>query len=115
MEFKRHLKPQMMDGKYGLHGKLKATVGNGEKLASILVEASKVVANAKGCQIYIVSKDHDDQDSIWVTEAWDSKADHDNSLNDARVKALIAEAVPLLDGKPEKGHEFEIVGGLGIT
>ena len=101
--------------KYGLHGKLTATPGNGDKLAAILLEAAKLVSTAKGCRLYMVSKDHSDADAVWVTEAWDSKKDHDNSLQVAGVKELISQAMPLLSGRPEKGQELEILGGAGIS
>lgn len=100
--------------KYGLHGKLKATAGNGDKLAAILLEASGLVSTAKGCNLYIVSKDKNDKDAVWVTEAWDSKEDHDNSLSVEGVRELISQAMPILDGQPEKGQELEILGGKGI-
>lgn len=101
--------------KYGLHGKLKATAGNGDKLSSILLEASRLVATAKGCHLYLVSKDNKDTDAVWVTEVWDNKEDHDNSLKVAGVKELISQAMPILDGPPEKGQELEVLGGAGIN
>lgn len=100
--------------KYGLHGKLTATKGNADKLSSILLEASRLVSTAKGCHLYMVSKDKNDKNSVWVTEIWDSKEDHDNSLNVEGVKELIGQAMPMLDGNPEKGQELEILGGAGV-
>jgi quinol monooxygenase YgiN len=100
--------------KYGLHGKLSATPGNGEKLAQILLQASQLVSTATGCQLYLVSRDQSDLDSVWVTEVWDSKTDHDNSLQVDGVKELIAKAMPLLAGRPEKGQELEVLGGAGL-
>ena len=100
--------------KYGLHGKLTATAGNGDKLAAILLEASRLVSTAKGCRLYMVSKDNTDPEAVWITEAWDSKDDHDSSLQVAGVKELISQAMPLLNGRPEKGQELEIMGGAGI-
>lgn len=100
--------------KYFLHGKLTATTGNGDKLAAILLEAARLVSTAQGCHIYLVSKDQTTPDAVWVTEAWDSKEDHDNSLQVAGVRELIAQAMPLLNGRPEKGQELEILGGTGI-
>jgi quinol monooxygenase YgiN len=96
--------------KYGLHGKLKATNGNRDKLAKILMEASKLVSTAKGCHLYLVSKDNSDKNTVWITEIWDSKEDHDNSLKVAGVKELISQAMPILAEKPEKGQELEILG-----
>lgn len=98
--------------KYGLHGKLKATKGNGEELGSILSQAAKLVSTAKGCRLYMVSKDTQDGDCIWVTEVWDRKEDHDHSLSVDGVRELISRAIPILDGKPEKGLELEIISGI---
>ncbi|GEO05645.1 antibiotic biosynthesis monooxygenase [Adhaeribacter aerolatus] len=100
--------------KYGLHGKLTATTGNGDKLATILLQAAELVSTAPGCRLYLVSKDQHDAESVWVTEVWDSQADHDNSLNVAGVKELISQAMPLLNGRPEKGQELQVLGGAGI-
>lgn len=98
--------------KYGLHGRLQAKQGHGNALAAILLQASQLVSSAKGCHLYLVSKDAQDPDSVWVTEVWDSKEDHDNSLHLEGVGPLIAQAIPLLAGKPEKGAELEVLGGL---
>lgn len=101
--------------KYGLHGKLNATKGNVDRLADILIKASKLVSKAKGCQLYVIGKDESDPNAVWITEIWDSKEDHDNSLGVEGVKELIGEAMPLLNGQPEKGQELEILGGSGIN
>ena len=100
--------------KYRLHGKLTATSGNGDKLAGILLQAAQLVSTAKGCQLYLVSRDQSDLDSVWVTEVWDSKQDHDDSLQVAGVRERIAQAMPMLAGRPEKGQELEVLGGAGL-
>jgi len=100
--------------KYLLHGKLKAKEGKGEELSSILLLAAQSVEAAKGCQLYLISKDQQDKESVWVTEVWDSKEDHDNSLKLENVRALIGQAMPILDGMPQKGQELELLGGHGI-
>jgi quinol monooxygenase YgiN len=100
--------------KYGLHGKLTATAGNQDKLASILLQAATLVSTAKGCHLYLVSQDNSDPDAVWITEVWDSKEDHDSSLHAPGVKELITQAMPLLNGRPQKGQELEILGGAGI-
>ncbi|EJF08917.1 MULTISPECIES: putative quinol monooxygenase [Pontibacter] len=100
--------------KYGLHGKLQATAGNGDKLAAILLQAAQLVSTAKGCLLYLVSQDQETPDGVWVTEVWDSKEDHDNSLQVAGVKELIGQAMPLLAGRPEKGQVLEVLGGAGL-
>jgi len=100
--------------KFGLHGKLKSIAGGSERLTQILLDAAKLVSKAKGCHLYLISKDKTDNDSIWVTEVWDSKEDHDNSLKLDSVKSLISQAIPLIDGRPDKGQELEVLGGKGI-
>jgi quinol monooxygenase YgiN len=101
--------------KYGLHGKLQATEGNGEALAAILLEASELVSTDRGCHLYLVSHDKADMDAVWVTEVWDSKEDHDNSLHVEGVRALISRAMPLLASQPGKGQELEVIGGAGLS
>lgn len=99
---------------YLLHGKLTAKQGQREDLAAILIEASKLVSTAKGCKLYVIGKDETDPNSVYITEIWDSKEDHDNSLKVAGVRELIMKAMPMLDGQPSKGQEIEILGGAGI-
>lgn len=99
---------------YLLHGKLTAKPGHRDELAAILLEASQLIANAKGCKLYVIGKDESDANSVYVTEIWDSKLDHDNSLNVEGVRELIMKAMPILDGAPVKGQELEILGGAGI-
>ncbi|MEX2456810.1 MAG: antibiotic biosynthesis monooxygenase [Balneolaceae bacterium] len=106
---------QLNQHKYGLFGKFTAKEGKSDELLSILLEASKLVSTAQGCHLYLISKDTENENNIWVNELWDSKEDHDNSLNIEGVKELIMKAIPLIDGQPEKGVELEVIGGAGIT
>lgn len=68
------------EAKYGLHGSLKAKDGKADELMEILLKASELVSNFKGCRLYIVSKDAQDENVVWVTDVLDSKEPHDNSL-----------------------------------
>ncbi len=99
---------------YLLHGKLTAKAGHSQQLAAILIEASKLVSAAQGCKTYVIGKEANDPDAVWVTEIWDSKEDHDNSLNVEGVRELIKKAMPIIDGPPQKGQELELLGGFGI-
>lgn len=101
--------------KYGLHGSFTAKKGQGQELANLLLEASASVAAAKGCILYMISIDPDNPDLIWVTEAWDSKNDHDNALNVPAARELISKAMPLIAGTPMKGQELMVIGGHGIV
>ena len=97
--------------KYLLHGNLKAISGKQDELVAILSEAATLVQSAKGCQSYVVSVDPDDNRAVWITEVWDSKEDHDNSLSFPGVRELIGKAMRILDGAPQKGQELTVVGG----
>jgi len=99
---------------YGLHGKLVAKEGNRKQLSEILLEAANLMKSAEGCHLYTVSINKDNTNEVWVTEIWDSKDHHDNSLNIAGVKELIGKAMPLLDGNPQTGQRLEVLGGFGI-
>lgn len=101
--------------KYGLSVKFTSTENNGQRLSSILLKASQLVSSAKGCQLYLVSLDNEDSDIVWITEIWDSKEDHDNSLKIIGVKELFAQAMPLLTAPPVKDKEMRIIGGYGIN
>ncbi len=99
---------------YLLQGKLKANSGKREDLANILIQASKLVSSARGCKLYVVSKDEKEANTVFITEIWETKQDHDDSLKVEGVRELIMTAMPLLDGQPEKGQELEIIGGYGL-
>jgi quinol monooxygenase YgiN len=95
--------------KYLLHGSLLAKEGYQEELSQILVEASKLMQTAKGCELYTISLDPSDKQNVWITEIWSTKEDHDNSLSVDGVRELITKAMPLLANPPTKGQELEIV------
>lgn len=97
---------------YLLQGKLTAKTGKRDELADILIEASKLIKQAKGSKFYIVGKCLEDSNDVYVTELWDSKENHDNSLNYPGVKELIMRAMPILEGNPEKGKEIEVLSEI---
>jgi quinol monooxygenase YgiN len=99
---------------YLLHGKLLATSGNRTHLADILLQAANLVGNAKGCKLYVISSEAIEENTVFITEIWESKEDHDQSLNYPGVRELIMEAMPMIEGKPEKGQELTLLGGFGI-
>jgi quinol monooxygenase YgiN len=98
---------------YAMVGKLMAQSGKREALIDILLRASEVVAKLPGCRTYLVNEDVADKTRIWVFEIWDDKESHDASLRDQRVRALIAEAMPLM-GSPPEGSELKVAGGYTL-
>lgn len=98
--------------KYAYTGKITAQRGKRDELLAILVEAAGAMNEVKGCHLYIVHTDNADPDAIRVYELWDSKEDHDASLQNQETRQLIAKAMPLINGRPE-GMEWEAVAGKG--
>lgn len=95
---------------YGLIGKITAKSGRRNELIDILLEG---VAEMPGCLSYIVSKDSESEDVIWVTEVWDSKKSHQASLELPAVKEAISRGRPLITEFSEQ-IETKPVGGQGL-
>lgn len=99
---------------FGLFGKITAQPGQRDALMEILVQGTQVLQDVKGCYLYIVNSDPNDPDAIWVTEIWQSQADHQASLANEAVKAVIMQGRPLIAGF---GERFEVtpIGGKGLN
>lgn len=100
-----------MTDKYLLHGSLLAKENHGQQLSDILIKASALVSTHDACHLYVISRDDSAADRIWITEIWDSKEAHDESLSIPGVRDLIGQAMPLMDGAPSKGQALDLLGG----
>jgi quinol monooxygenase YgiN len=98
---------------FGMHGCFKAQPGQGDALSGILLEAAESLGANEACLLYVVSRELDDPDTIWVTEAWTDREAHDASLDVPGAKEQIARAMPLIAGI-EGRAEFEPLGGKGV-
>jgi quinol monooxygenase YgiN len=95
---------------YGMIARIKAQPGKRAELAAILLEGTGTMP---GCLSYIVAEDMADPDVLVVTEAWESKQSHDDSLKRPSVQATIARGRPLIAGF-EKVAETVPLGGAGL-
>ena len=95
---------------YGLIGRVKTTTGKRDDLAAILLES---ISGLPGCLSYVVAKDPKDPDSLWVTEVWESEADHKASLALPAVRDAITKGRPLIASFEEQ-HVTEPIGGQAI-
>jgi quinol monooxygenase YgiN len=77
---------QEVIGMWGLIVKITLVPGKRDEMIDILKESA---ADMPGCTSYIVAKDTADENTIWVTEVWDSQASHDASLSLPAVKDAI--------------------------
>jgi quinol monooxygenase YgiN len=95
---------------YGLIGHMLAVPGRREDLLALLLEGN---AAMPGCRSYVIARDPGNADAIWISEVWDSREQHQASLQLPHVQASIAKARPLIAGFAER-FETEPLGGIGI-
>jgi quinol monooxygenase YgiN len=95
-----------------MHGYFKAQPGRGAELAEILLEAAQGLGGNDDCLLYVVSRG-EDEDTIWVSEAWTDREAHDASLRAPGVPETIARARPLIAGVDGRA-EFTPLGGKGL-
>ncbi len=95
---------------YGLIGKMTAQPGARDELIAILLDG---VGGMPGCLSYVVARDPEDADALWITEVWVDEASHKASLSLPSVQAAIARGRPLITGFPL--HQVTApVGGHGL-
>jgi quinol monooxygenase YgiN len=97
---------------YGYIGSMTAKPGCRDDVVSILVSGAGGL-RVHGCRFYVVGVSSTDDDTIWVTEVWESKEKHDASLQLPEAKAAISKAMPMLTGEFTR-QETTVVGGLGV-
>ncbi|HJR60155.1 MAG TPA: putative quinol monooxygenase [Vicinamibacterales bacterium] len=95
---------------FGLIGKMNAVAGQRDALIAILLEGT---TKMPGCLSYIIARDPADANAIWITEVWDTEANHKASLSLPAVQAAIAKGKPLIAGFGERFLTMP-VGGVGL-
>ena len=94
---------------YALIGKFTATAGNQDALGERLLAAARQMQSVPGCLQYLIYLD--DIDGVWVSEIWESRADHDASLDLPGVREFIRGTMPLI-GSIEQ-FPLVLLGGHG--
>lgn len=84
--------------------KMQATQGNGEKIADILRQVPAL--KMPWCIKYEMAISGD---TICGYEQWESKEMHAASMKIPEVWALVSQAFPYIEGKPEMLFEGEII------
>lgn len=95
---------------YGLIGKVTATPGQRDALASILLSGTTTMP---GCLSYVVATDPADADALWITEVWESAEQHLASLSLPEVQAAISQGRPMIAGFSHR-TETRPIGGVGL-
>ena len=78
---------------WGMIAKITLAPGRRDEMIEILKESA---AGMPGCLSYVVAKDAVDENTIWVSEVWDSTASHDASLSLPVVKNAIPRSKALI-------------------
>ena len=96
---------------YGLIGKMSSKPGQRDALLALLLHGAE---NMPGCLSYVIAKDTEDENGVWITEVWEDEASHHNSLQIPSVRHAITKAMPLIAGF-EPGVITDPVGGVGLA
>jgi len=95
------------------YGTSVAHPGRGEELAQHLLAAAAELESDPGCELYLVNRQRDAPDTIWITELWRSQADLDGAvekIKDSPEVAAVRELVQSWDMV-----ELELLGGKGAA
>jgi quinol monooxygenase YgiN len=93
------------------YGKATAKPGQGGELAEILLAAAAELDSDPGCLLYLINRQVDQPDVVWVTELWRGQADLDASLERIRGSDSVAKAMALVDDW--QMIELDLLGGKG--
>jgi quinol monooxygenase YgiN len=95
------------------YGKATARQGCGEELAGHLLAAADDLQDDPGCELYLISRQTDEPDIIWVTELWRSQADLDASLERIRGSDGVAKVMALVGDW--QMIDLDLQGGKGLA
>jgi quinol monooxygenase YgiN len=94
---------------YGYMGSMKTQPGKRDEVVGILLSSLRTA----GCVRYTVAVSPGDDSTIWTSEVWGSKEQHDASLQLPGAKEAIARAMPMLTGDFTR-IETTVLGGIGL-
>jgi quinol monooxygenase YgiN len=97
--------------KVARYGRMTVQPGRGADAAALLLEAADELRSDDGCELYLVNRQADDPDVIWVTELWRSQADLDASIARIRGSDRVAEVMALVANA--EMVELDLLGGKG--
>ena len=98
-------------GMWGVIAKITLLPRKRDEMIEILRESA---GNMPGCLSYVVAKDAADENTIWVTEVWDSMANHDASLSLPAVKNSIPRGKAVVSNF-ERIAVTNLVWGAGLA
>jgi quinol monooxygenase YgiN len=93
------------------YAKLTADEGRGGDVAERLLRAAEAMRGDPGCELYLVSRQRDAPDVVWVTEVWRSQADLERVAADAGEGDDVAEVMAMM--RDFAVVEHDLAGGKG--
>lgn len=85
--------------------------GKTDELAGLMLAAAERMRSDPGCELYLINRQADEPDVIWVTELWRSQDDLDAAVEKIRGSDDVAAVMELVaDGEM---IELELLGGKG--
>ncbi len=93
------------------YAKAVARPGCGEEIAQRLLAAADALGADPGCELYLVNRERDAPDTVWVTELWRSQADLDAAREAIRGSDDVAAVMRLVEDFGSV--ELELLGGKG--
>ena len=82
--------------RYGMLNRITTKPGQRDAVVQILLSGARMQGAMPGCELYVVHTSPTDANQIWVTEVWRTKEDHEASLKNAEVRALIEKGRPMI-------------------
>lgn len=95
---------------YIVINKMTAKAGKRDELIQTLLEISKSYEANESCELYLVSRDKNNETAIWVQGIWKDNKSFEEARNSEFIKVYIQKALPLLDGMHQQ-IEIEAAGG----
>ncbi|MER5207621.1 antibiotic biosynthesis monooxygenase family protein [Streptomyces sp. NPDC002825] len=89
--------------------------GGGGELAAVLLRVAEGLRGFPGCEIYLISQDAGDPDTVHVTEVWQDEASAQAALA-ASSRAGgpdPADVLALLSSPPHR-TDLTVLGGVGL-
>jgi mannose-6-phosphate isomerase-like protein (cupin superfamily)/quinol monooxygenase YgiN len=93
------------------YGRSVAHPGRGDELAQHLLAAAAELESDPGCELYLVNRQRDAPDTIWITELWRSQADLDSVVAKIKDSPEVAAVRDLVESW--EMVELDLLGGKG--
>ena len=96
-----------------MHAKIRSQAGQRDALVAVLLDAAAALQQVPGCQLYLVSASASEPDTVWVTEVWSNKAEHEVSLTRDDIQPILSRGRPLIAAFER--IQMEPLGGKGLS